>query len=55
MIPSRKETVELIYKQLDMETSAAKNKSHHHYGKAELRELLDFIYGGPPENEEEFI
>lgn len=25
----------------------------HHYGKCELRELLDLIYGGPPENDEE--
>lgn len=26
-----------------------------HYGKQELRELLDFIYGGPPQQDEETI
>ena len=25
----------------------------HHYGKCELRELLDHIYGGPPLNKDE--
>ncbi len=29
--------------------------NQHHYGKQELRELLDFIYGGPPENDDERV
>lgn len=29
--------------------------SQLHYGRQELRELLDFIYGGPPENDDERV
>lgn len=29
--------------------------SQHHYGRQELRELLDFIYGGPPANDYELV
>lgn len=27
----------------------------NHYGKQEIRELLDFIYGGPPESDDECV
>ena len=27
----------------------------HHYGKQEVRELMDFIYGGEPENDSQKI
>jgi hypothetical protein len=27
----------------------------NHYGKQELRELLDFIYGGPPQSDDERV
>lgn len=26
-----------------------------HYGRQDVRELLDFIYGGPPENEDQNV
>jgi len=29
--------------------------SQWHYGKQELRELLDFIYGGPPQSDDERV
>jgi len=51
---SREEAVSLIKDQLDNETDTYKNSSSKcawHYGKQELRELLDLIYGGEPENE----
>lgn len=32
-----------------------KKKAAHHYGKCEVHDLLDFIYGGPPEKPEEFM
>lgn len=30
-------------------------KSPHHYGLSELRQLLDFIYDGPPQTREEEV
>ena len=59
---SRKEAVDLINKQLQgpigkghafttpLDKLAKGNQ--HHYGVQELRELMDFIYGGPPTNGE---
>jgi len=27
--------------------------NRHHYGKQELKELLDFLFGGPPKSKDE--
>lgn len=52
---SREEVVKLIKLQLNdlnsERTGAREKGSKAHYGKQELRELLDFIYGSTPENE----
>ena len=64
---SRKEAADLVRKQLlGPNTSDGHSKAktpldgrmkagQWHYGKQELRELLDFIYGGPPESDEERV
>ena len=65
-IKSRKEAVEIIHNQLngglpvgvrDTETRFTKRfkDNKHHYGKQELRELMDLIYGGEPVDESEEI
>lgn len=51
--PARVQVVALVKQQLANESPAQEIKSQVFYGKVELRELLDFIYGGPPEIEEE--
>lgn len=52
--PARSEAVALINRQFERETPAADAKhSKHYYGVQELRELLDFIYGGPPAGDRE--
>lgn len=51
----RTEAVVLIHKQLENGSYAQKEKTCHHYGKVELRELLDFIYEDKPVNEYEEI
>ena len=43
---SRKEAIELINQQFQ-------NSDGRSYGREQLRELLDFIYEGLPESEEE--
>ena len=50
---TRKEVVELIGRQMDRGPARREKPTCWHYGIVELRELLDFIYGGPPENEDE--
>jgi hypothetical protein len=60
---TRKEAAELANRQLqDSPTTDGKTPIDgrpkglaNHYGKQELRELLDFIYGGPPENDDERV
>lgn len=52
---TRREATALIEKQLNNETPADKEKSGWHYGKKELRELMDAIYGGVPACDEEKI
>lgn len=53
---SRAEAVELIRKQLDHETpEQEQGPSLWHYGRFELRLLMDFIYEGEPKTEEEYI
>ena len=52
----RKDAVLLIQKQLNNETDAYKKKDTlWHYGRQELRELMDFIYGTEPLIDEEKI
>ena len=50
--PSRKEVAKLIEDQMYRGPSNS-DKNHFHYGYVELRELMDFIYGGPPTCKEE--
>lgn len=38
---------------LDKQELTEREKPRWHYGKQELRDLLDFIYGGPPASEDE--
>lgn len=52
---TRAEAVRLIEYQLnDTKDSEAKPNTYH-YGRVELRALMDMIYGGPPQSEEEKI
>lgn len=55
--PARAQVVALIKEQLTLGEAPAScpEKWPLLYGKVELRELLDFIYGGPPEIKEEEI
>ena len=46
-LPPRHELVALINSHLDMGIPDV-NKHHHHYGRMELKVLLDLLYGGPP-------
>lgn len=52
-VKTREEAARFIETQLapDWVTSLEKGEQFH-YGKQELRELMDFIYGGPPEDKE---
>ena len=56
----REEAARLIEQQLANKTKASdpatnSPKRANHYGLYELRELLDFIYEGPPRSESEKI
>lgn len=47
---SREEAVSFARQQLVAEIETGRSKPNtHHYGLQELRDLMDFIYGGPPE------
>ena len=48
----REKAVELIQNQFDFQYET-EQKAAWHYGKMELRALLDAIYGGPPANQTE--
>lgn len=52
-VRSRVDVVALINTQLEGLTTASRSKTASHYGKVELRELLDFVYGGPPRSKRE--
>ena len=59
---TREAVVALIHKQLDRSDIGQAPQEgpfvkpyNWHYGKQELRELIDFIYGKPPENQEQEI
>ena len=59
MVLSRSEAVRLISQQLRSEGDNKEiihgEKPRWHYGKQELRALLDAIYGGPPTSDDEKI
>ena len=57
---TRADAVAFIEKQFDFDdykgTVTGRPKGNqHHYGKQELRELMDFIYGGVPSGKSEEI
>ena len=56
---TRREAARFIEKQLNNDTddlpSLMDKYGRHHYGAQELRQLLDFIYDGPPALESERI
>jgi hypothetical protein len=52
---TRAEAVALINERLGQSAPPGSEKRAHHYGKVELRELMDFIYGGPPTQDDERI
>lgn len=55
-LPPRKEVVAFIRSQLNWQTPASSTKQPTaNYGKQELRELMDFLYGGEPVNDDEKI
>lgn len=57
-ITDREKTARFIDKQLEAwqaDPDYRPEKSAHHYGKCELWDLLDFIYGGAPSNDTEKI
>lgn len=50
---TREESARFIEAQLKYDWVPKLEKGiQFHYGKQELRELMDFIYGGPPEERE---
>jgi len=56
MITSRETIARYIEKQFTNAYDCKLNKGQqHHYGKQELRELMDFIFEGPPRLPEEEI
>jgi hypothetical protein len=49
----RNEAVALVLEQLGRYDKKVGRK--HHYGRQELRELMDFIYGGEPQSKDEVL
>jgi len=58
-VKDRKVVVDFIQKQLDTQSSRSdivhRKRRRTHYGMAELRDLLDFLYDGKPAAGEELI
>ena len=53
---TREEVARFVEKQMGGRYICSRNKNYaHHYGLQELRELMDFIYGEEPQNEEQKI
>lgn len=52
---NREETVKFIKDQLNTAEYDERKKRRHHYGKWELRDLLDFIYENTPTTSKEKI
>lgn len=50
----RAQAVKFILEQLDGKRESA-GKRAWHYGRCELRDALDFIYGGPPKSPPECL
>jgi hypothetical protein len=50
-LKTREEVARFVERQLGIETCGREKGDKYHYGLQELRELMDFVYGGPPENE----
>ena len=51
---TRKEIAKFMESQFD-DTAPKIPKSAWHYGKCELRQLMDFIFDGPPTRKEEDV
>lgn len=51
----RKSAVNLINEQLHGNLPRVNKGRQWHYGKVDLRELMDFIYGCEPKSDEEMI
>lgn len=54
-VKGRKEAARFVEAQLDGSRDCTRNKNRYHYGRQDLRDLLDFIYRGPPETPDEEI
>lgn len=54
VIKTREDAVRFLAKLMD-DGLPYSRKYARHIGRCELRDLFDFIYGGPPKNEEEEI
>jgi hypothetical protein len=53
---TREEVARFVEKQMGSNYICSRNKNYaDHYGLQELRELMDFIYGEEPQNEEQKI
>jgi len=52
---TREEVARFVEKQFLWSYNCSRSKTAHHYGRQEARELLDFIYGEEPQNEEQKI
>lgn len=50
---TRIEAVNIIQRQLHGDGAILSKKTAYHYGKEELKQLLDALYGGPPACKEE--
>lgn len=51
----RRNAARFIEKQLEWKTKESRECHFPHYGVMEIREMLDYIYGGEPNNEDEEI
>ncbi len=51
---TREEIARFIESQIAGELLAAK-RSHWHYGRCEIRQLMDFIFDGPPTCEKDKV
>jgi len=52
---TREEVARFVEKQFLGKYNCTRRKNAHHYGRQEVRELMDFIWGEEPQNEEQKI
>jgi hypothetical protein len=52
---TREEIARFVEKQFLWSHNCSLSKTAIHYGRQEVRELMDFIYGEEPQNEEQKI